>query len=372
MRALSSPSIPGRPLHIAVVVTSDHLGGAERYLTRLYAETARRGAGATLVGRVPSWTDHGLDAVDPDLGPKWSRRTLPAGLLRLPAEARRTRDAVGRLRPDVIQMQYKREQIGFSRGLSRLAPVVWIEHGRWLSGPMGIALAAGYRRASRFADAIICVDERVAGDVRRITRHPHIEVIENAVDTVAQHPPSAADRQAARARLGLAADEPVALWIGRLHRNKLPVRAVEAAAAAGLRLLMVGDGPEREDVAAATRANGARFLGTVPDLTDVFWAADVYLFTSTGEGFPTVLLEAAAHGLPLVMNRGAGIGHLARAAGAWETGDDAGALAEGMRSALAAGASARDRSLAWARAHDTRPWADRHLSLFRSVARRAA
>jgi glycosyltransferase involved in cell wall biosynthesis len=104
---------------------------------------------------------------------------------------------------------------------------------------------------------------------------------------------------------GVAQDEPVALYVGRLAAEKnLPV-VVEAfdamrATAPAMKLVMVGDGPERRDLQnghprvlfAGTRTGG--------DLAAHFASADVFLFPSMTETFGNVTLEAMASGLAVV------------------------------------------------------------------------
>jgi len=106
------------------------------------------------------------------------------------------------------------------------------------------------------------------------------------------------------------------LFVGRLDERKgFPV-AVDAfgrlaAGRPGLRLIVVGDGPERAatDVLAPDVRARVTMLGTVPnvDLPPFERACDVYLGTSIGgESFGIVLVEAMAAGLPVVASDVAG------------------------------------------------------------------
>lgn len=100
------------------------------------------------------------------------------------------------------------------------------------------------------------------------------------------------------------------LFVGRLEERKgfpVAVRAFESLAARypDLRLLVIGDGAERDAVDlldASTRAR-VEMLGRVDDdrLASSLKAADVYLGPATGgESFGIVLAEAMAAGLPIV------------------------------------------------------------------------
>lgn len=102
------------------------------------------------------------------------------------------------------------------------------------------------------------------------------------------------------------------LYVGRLAPQKnLPlllavVQRLKAAGCTAFKLSLVGEGPEET----ALRAQAARddllahveFRGAVSreEVVGVFAEADVFVLTSDYEGFPRVLMEAAAAALPVV------------------------------------------------------------------------
>ncbi|MCU0803562.1 MAG: glycosyltransferase family 1 protein [Burkholderiales bacterium] len=108
-----------------------------------------------------------------------------------------------------------------------------------------------------------------------------------------------------RASWGCRADEPVALYVGRLAPEKGLALFVEAALAArvanpALRVVLVGDGPD----AASLRKRhpdfvfaGMRFGS---DLAAHYASGDVFVFPSTTETFGNVTTEALASGLAVV------------------------------------------------------------------------
>jgi glycosyltransferase involved in cell wall biosynthesis len=111
------------------------------------------------------------------------------------------------------------------------------------------------------------------------------------------------DVSAAAAHIRAREGAPFAASVGRLVASKRVDRAVEVAAAEGMRLVVIGDGPERAGLErmARTRGADARFLGTLPREEALAWlgASSVLLFASRVEGYPTVLREAEALGVPV-------------------------------------------------------------------------
>jgi glycosyltransferase involved in cell wall biosynthesis len=120
-------------------------------------------------------------------------------------------------------------------------------------------------------------------------------------------------REALRAEIGAAPEDVVVLSVARLAPEKGLSTLVRAAAAAGrpeLLLVVAGDGPERERLAAEAREAGVR-LGLLGDLAwerlgKVYAAADVFALLSTSEPWGVVVNEAMATGLPIVLSESVG------------------------------------------------------------------
>ncbi len=107
----------------------------------------------------------------------------------------------------------------------------------------------------------------------------------------------------ARKRLTSGADaEVVALYVGRLSPEKDLVRLAPLAAADGIHLAVVGDGPLRPALERSLGGPSVTFLGSLSGaaLAEAFASADVFVFPSTTETLGLVLLEALASGLPVV------------------------------------------------------------------------
>src|SRR4051812_42420050 len=110
-------------------------------------------------------------------------------------------------------------------------------------------------------------------------------------------------------------------WAGRLTEGKglealLAVVALEPA----VTLDLIGDGPARERLLAEADASGARsrvtWSGHLADrgaYMDRLAAADAFIFPSPAEGFPKVVLDAFAVGLPVLSTGAGGLAELVAA-----------------------------------------------------------
>ncbi len=141
--------------------------------------------------------------------------------------------------------------------------------------------------------------------ISRLYRVPakRIVVIPNARDEGVFHPPTEVERGTARASFGLADDVKAIAFVGALSNEKRPLLAIETAMLVeGAHLLIAGDGPLRGEVEAAAATSGGRVhaLGSLDDVRPVLHAADVLLNTSSTEGMPGSLIEAAMCGVPIV------------------------------------------------------------------------
>jgi glycosyltransferase involved in cell wall biosynthesis len=77
------------------------------------------------------------------------------------------------------------------------------------------------------------------------------------------------------------------------------------------RLLLVGDGPDRENLEGLSRSLGLEgivvFAGQRRDIARLLAMADLFVFPSVYEGFGIALVEAMAMGKPVVASRVEGI-----------------------------------------------------------------
>ncbi|KRD45507.1 hypothetical protein ASE38_01470 [Cellulomonas sp. Root930] len=211
---------------------------------------------------------------------------------------------------------------GIARHLSRLSRDVGADvlHGyEWPPALECYAAAAGHRDRAAVVTVMsmavapflpagmpLVVGTAHLQDGQRGRRGP-VDLIEPPVDTVTDAPGTGGGEF--RARLGVTADVPLLVVVSRLARElKLEgiLTAIRAtgrlAAAHPLLLVVVGDGPARDEVAdAAAKANAeaghdvVRLLGSLPDPRGAYDAADVVL------GMGGSALRALAFAKPLVV-----------------------------------------------------------------------
>jgi glycosyltransferase involved in cell wall biosynthesis len=119
-----------------------------------------------------------------------------------------------------------------------------------------------------------------------------------------------------RASLGLAPDDFVVGFSGRMSEEKGPDVFVEVARACaglpGVRFVMTGAGPWAERIALEAECVGPtlRYLGKVDDVETHIATYDVLILPSRFDGRPLVVLEALAMGVPVIASRVGGLPEL--------------------------------------------------------------
>lgn len=130
-----------------------------------------------------------------------------------------------------------------------------------------------------------------------------LQVVARGVDTALFNP---ARRSAAlRSSWQVHGDEPVALYVGRMAPEKnlpLVIRAYEEMRRIRpeLRLVLVGDGPERSRLERENPRLIFAGMRTGEDLAAHYASADLFLFPSVTETYGNVTVEAMASGLAVI------------------------------------------------------------------------
>lgn len=136
------------------------------------------------------------------------------------------------------------------------------------------------------------------------------EVVMNSVN-VSKFSFSHTIRKQKRLELGILADEKVLMHIGGFLENKNHEFLIEVFKYIynknhSIKLLLVGDGPLRNDIENKIKKYGLEgnviILGNRSDVNELLQAADVFLLPSFSEGNPVSLVEAATSGVKCVIS----------------------------------------------------------------------
>ena len=231
---------------------------------------------------------------------KFDPMTLPA-LLKV----------VDRQQPDILHMHgYGATTFGRLVAAARGIPTILHEHANLTDTPWFQKIAD--RLLEPYTDIAMAVSKSTAEFVIRARQIPASKVKVVYLGAPVEEfgrPRSAEEIAAARAELGLRANEFVAGTITRLHDSKGNSYLVDAAARVvaarpGVRFVLVGEGPLRSDLEAqaARLGLGDRFVfaGFQRDAARTLSAFDLTVFPSLWEGTPLTAFEALAAGKPIV------------------------------------------------------------------------
>jgi glycosyltransferase involved in cell wall biosynthesis len=304
---------PARRRILFIIDWFHRTGGTEKHLAQLVAGLKAWAFDSTVVvfdrGENPlleGMVSAGVPVIHLPVG----REYVPNALL----QAWRLSRLIRRQRYDIVQTYHQkadtygaliaratgvRHLVSSKRDTGQLRKPLHIFLNRRLSGLFeAIIMAADGVRAA------VTARDRLAGDRRIVT-------IYNGVDTAQFRPPLAAERAAARARLGFADADFVVGMIAGLRPEKnhdvlLEALAPLASELPNLRVLLVGGGALLEHYRAQVAQGPLRaatvFTGDVPQVRDYAWAMDVGCLTpGSNEGFSNAVIEQMATGLPMIV-----------------------------------------------------------------------
>lgn len=304
-----------QPPREVVVVThyfGAHGGGIERVAERLVRETAEVGnlhftwfasdcdAPADIAGQdlVPVRAFNGFEKFPGLPLPIWS----PSGLKRL-------RRAVQKA--DVVWLHdtlYMGNLFAFACARKAKKPIVITQHiapipyrNPLLRWAMRLADKLFTARMLKKAEEVIFISDRVAEDYYgRVAFTRSIKVIPNGVDGRIFQPAIPENRRFLREQFALKNKQPVLLFVGRFVEKKgLEVVRRMAAQMPAYRFWMAGDGPIQPEKWLLPNIHVFRGRSG-PTLAELYQAADLLIIPSYGEGFPLVIQEAMACGLPVL------------------------------------------------------------------------
>ncbi len=158
-------------------------------------------------------------------------------------------------------------------------------------------------------DRVICVSDAAASTFRAAGIEPtKISVVRNGMPLRAAR----RLRHDTRRSLGLDGHCPIIVTTARLtpqkdHATLIGALPIVLARHPDCRIWLIGNGPQehmlREQACALGVADAVSFMGYRTDVPDLLAAADLFVLSSRFEGLPLAMLEAMAHGLPVVATR---------------------------------------------------------------------
>lgn len=135
----------------------------------------------------------------------------------------------------------------------------------------------------------------------------------HGVDTAHFKPLSVNQKRHAKVALGVDPDQTVIGFVGRLSKDKgsdVLAEVVKKLESEGhdFHFLLAGENEGSQNDMSLIKAACRQFthLGAVPDTAPVFQAMDILLLPTKREGFPNVILEAAACGVPSITTQATG------------------------------------------------------------------
>lgn len=231
---------------------------------------------------------------------------------------------IGRCRPDLVEFGTPKAGLlgTFAAWLRGVPRRVYMLRGLKLESTSGFKrriLLAAERMAARCAHVVLCNSESLRAEALALRIAPLRKLrllgegSSNGVDVDRFSPGSSTVRE----QLGIPHNVPVIGFSGRLTRDKGLPELCEAfdlmlRAEPSTRLLLVGWFDVAED--ALDPGLRTRILrhpqiyctGFVPDTAPFYRAMDVFVLPTWREGFPNVVLEAAATGLPVITTESTG------------------------------------------------------------------
>lgn len=215
-------------------------------------------------------------------------------------------------RADVICTHFTRSLLtGFVAAKWRHLPIIHNEHSsaHYRRG-LGRALA---RLVLPWVDLIVCNSEHTRRSIqdcfsgtegKLVTIHNPVE--KRIASRLAQE---------MRAELGVGEDEILIVHVGRMIPERDQLTIIQAVhelrkTFSSVRLVMIGEGPQRAALELSTRAMGlegsVRFIGNSNQIGDYLEAADIYVNSTLDEGFGIAVVEAMLSKVPVVLSdRGA-------------------------------------------------------------------
>ena len=242
---------------------------------------------------------------------------------RLLLRNRAVREALERFRPDLIECQdaynlpwtaiahrKRHPETALVAAYMTDFPTVYVERpfrkfiGNTLAGAASRLCYRYCGNLYRRFDAVFALSENGGATKLRAYGVADVDIVGLGVE-LGDFGPARRDPRLRR-KLGLEDGQPLLIYVGRLDSEKKPDVVVEAfrrlPAALGARLALIGEGPQREQIAALgdPRIVTPGYLKDRAELSTWLASADIYVSAMADETFGVSIVEAQASGLPVV------------------------------------------------------------------------
>ncbi len=302
-------------------------GGAERFVEAALEALLERNVAITLYTR--EWPETRIKLIEPRIVDPF----YIGSLWRDYGFARAVSREVGRAKLDLVQSHERLLTCDVYRAgdgvhavwlAERLKGAPWWKRLSVRLNPWHRYVLSTERKlfASPLLQAVICNSAMVRDEIRQAFRVPDekLRLIYNAVDSQLFSPALRDARTAVRAKLRIADDAIVYLFVGSGFERKGVATAIAALAEQPppAHLVIVGRDKHLQRYAALAKRLGVgsrvTLTGPLADPKPFFGAADVFVLPTIYDPFPNAALEAMATGLPVITTHEIRRGRAARRA----------------------------------------------------------
>jgi glycosyltransferase involved in cell wall biosynthesis len=315
-----------RPIKVLRVIARLNVGGPALHVAYLTAGLSDRGYDTTLVAGTVGPGEESMAFVADAKGVRVEvidelhRNISPfrdaRAILRLAQLIRRERPTI--LHTHTAKAGAVGRLAALLAGTARPPIVVHTFHGHVLRGYFNPVAARGFRVLERLlartTTTLVAVSPEVQDDLVRLHVAPasKFAVVRLGIELEQRVGNDEAARATTRRLLGVGDDPFVVGWVGRMtavKRTDVVVRVLRMLVDRGVdaRLLLVGDGPDRDDLERYAHELGVikrcLFLGYQEDVGRWYDAIDALLLPSVNEGTPVSVIESLAARRPAVATR---------------------------------------------------------------------